>query len=238
MLLSKIPLQSKTEKDAKILAHIGLYQLTFAHVIKRIYFPSTHFPDRVDALKKAGDTLSALARQKKLATHKFPGGVKYYTLLAKKPGAEAVDYDLATLWLAFMGERRYRRLTRADLKQLFVKPPHHHVRHVLADEMGGPTVLRVYPTATDLKQTLTSIKRHIQEARKKYRSQLEAGDYGFVVISETESKANDIRAELERKRPGMSRLVEVAQFLVTTAPTSKTVTVAIKQWTKEQGHGQ
>lgn len=236
MLLSEIPERTQTERDAKIIDHVGLYQLTIAHAVRRLYFPAYLLPNRDEALKRAGDTLSALVRQKKLAVHKFPGGLKYYTLPAKKPGTEAVDYDLATLWLSAMGESRYRRLLRTDLKQLFEKPPHHHVRHVVADEVGGPMVLRVYPTATDLKQTLASIKRHVQEARKKFRPQLEAGDYGFAVICETESKAADVQAELERKRPGTNRLINEAMFLVTTAPTSKTVTSTLKHMAKEQNH--
>lgn len=215
----------RPRRDECILAHVGLYQLTLARVVRRLFFPKARYPDRATAKKLCGDTLAALVRANKLKSHKFPNGEDYFSLASQKPvNTQAVDYDLGTLWLCCMERKRFHRLSTPEVRRLFSTPPHHHVRHCLADEEGGPVVYRLYFSSVDVKSAVTQARKHLTEARNKHglTKWIECGDYGFIVCCESEGKAQEI-SEALRRPTASGALHEQARFIVATVPTSSTV---------------
>ncbi|MCI0335390.1 MAG: hypothetical protein L0228_19450 [Planctomycetes bacterium] len=201
-----------------------MYQLTLACVVRRLFFPEALYPDRNEAKKLCGDMLSALIRAKKLRSHKFPSGENYYTRADRRAAnTQAIDYDLATLWLC-MEQKRFHRLTTPELRRLFPTPPHHHVRHCLTQEEGGPVVYRLYFSSVDVKSTVLQAKKHLSESRNKYglRNWIECGDYGFIVCSESERKSQEVADALQRSAAGSGASHDQARFLVATVPTSAT----------------
>lgn len=224
---SSVDEQARRERrDALLLAHVNLYQLTLPSVARRLFFPAAIYPQRDEAKKRCGDMLSALVRAKKISKHIFSSGESYYTLAGKRSGnTQAIEYDLGTLWLCCMESKRFHRLSTAELRGLFATPPHHHIRHCVSEEDGGPVVYRLYFSTADVKSTVLQSRRHLTEARNKHglRLWVESGDYGFIVCSESEQKSQDIADALQRSTAGGGSLHDQARFLVATVPTSATV---------------
>lgn len=216
----------RKRRDECIVAHVELYQLTLARVVRRLYFPGELYKDRKLAKKLCGDTLSALERAEKLRSYLLPGAEQYYTPATKKPAnTQAIDYDLGTLWLCCMEQKRFHRLSTSEIRRLFPTPPHHHVRHCVSDEDGGPVVYRLYFSTVDVKSTIAQAKKHVSESRNKYglKDWVERGDYGFIVCSDSERKSQEIADALRRSTSGGGALHDQARFLVATVPTSSSL---------------
>lgn len=218
--------EQRERRDACILEHVALYRLTLAAVVQRLFFPEEHYPDRDEAKKRAGDTLSALCRQQKLRAHKFPGGLAYYTLRHAKPAnTQAIDFDLATLWICCLDKNRSYRLETAEVRRLFETPPHHHLRHCLTPEDDGPVIYRIYPTTVDVKTTISYLKKHIVDARNRrgLADWIDLGDYGFWVATETEAKAEKLAEALRHTTSTRPALVDGARLVVSVVPTSESL---------------
>lgn len=210
--------------DRAIIDHVNLYKLTIAAAVERLFFAAVPGEDAAGASLRTRTALDALVQQKQLVRGKFPQGEPFYVLpgVKRPPNTQTVDYDLAALWLCTMQPwQRFHRLETAEIRKLFPSPPHHHVRHLLGDAGDGPVVFRIYPTAVDVKTTLKRLKGFIAETRTRLglAAWLDAGDYGFIVCCETETKSAHVAELVTFPRDGQ-RLADDARIIVATTPTS------------------
>ena len=224
-----------------ILAHVELYRLTIAPVVERLFFLADHNAGD-QASVRAAETLDTLVSRGRLLARQFPKvkgatvGETYYVLpagkSAKEPGdAQTMDFDLQTLWFAALSEQRFHRLSVAETRQLFVTPPHHHVRHVLGDVGDGPFVGRVYPSKVEVKETVARLKQFMSEARTKHAlgPWIDDGDYGFCLLADNHRKVEALGEAVMSRRQGAGALADQARILVAYAPTAGIVSQAMSE---------
>ncbi len=233
-------LGERPQRDEAILAHVELYRLTIAPAVERLYFPEENFPGQ--GRQRAADALAVLVRLGKLVARKFPQargssiGETYYVLPPNKSSkkssdAQGVNFDLQTLWLCALSETRSYRLSLSETRELFPTPPHHHVRHVIADMGDGPFVSRIYPSSVDVSATVANLKKFINEARSKHRlgDWIDSGDYGFCVLADHPQKVEGVAAAVTSKRQGAGALADLARIEVALAPTASNVSQAVSE---------
>lgn len=230
--------ETQVTLEETILAHVELYRLTIAPAVERLFFSRETAGG--DGATVAADVLNETVRQGRLIARKLPGvkGAEenYYVLPPTKASkrtsdAQGVNFDLQTLWFCALSDARSYRLSLEETRRLFLRPPHHHVRHVITDQGDGPYVLRIYPTSVDVKSTVANLKKFIAEARSKHQlgDWIDAGDYGFCVLADHRQKVERIAEAMSTRRPGAGALAELARIEVAFAPTAVNVAEALSQ---------
>ena len=215
----------KQKVEALVTRLVTLYRIIIPEVVRVVIFSDV---PKSAGTKKAVKLLDSIAESGNLLeAHMFPGsGARFFTAKGATPAAESIEYDLATLWFCFGTDQRRYRVENRELKEVLgEKTPHHHIRHVISDEVdGGPSIFRIYPTTTTVKNTVAHLKKkHIPDAQKKFSDWVRRADYGFAVLVDSDQKKIDIDEELNRKPPGGTPLNTQALIVTASVPTSRNI---------------
>ena len=151
------------------------------------------------------------------------------------PGNRALRTNLACLWPAAFSHDRLYRLETDELAAALglEKPPYHSIPHFLGRDRsdGGPLVLRAYVTSTDVNGTIREARNQLEAALKSdLRALIESGTYGWMILSETPSKAKDVQDALRRRHGRHPALCDRALFLSRLGPSPATLVDALKRF--------
>lgn len=209
-------------RDLAILRLVGTYGVVVQAAVSQVLFDG----------KPSGHVLRRLAEEELLAqqTRKLEGGITFFRLTEKGAkrvgvpldrtveaiGVQALDKAIATLVWCTLGRVRRYRLERGEVEAVFgQKPPTNQV-HVIAGE--NPTIQRVSLVQGSHEPVIKVLRQEIQTAKDQLRLAIEAGQYGFVLLTESGPKQKSVDAAIER-----SGLRETATISVEPTATTKSL---------------
>lgn len=220
-----------TELDDRILAHIGLYQISFAQVIEQRFLDGA----------LCGQLMNRLADRRRIQIRKgLPGrSPKYYQLTraelkrrelpewrSKRPKSQAFPTAVSILWFCNMLGRERHLLDAADAQRLFSKGLPVGT-HCIERSNAGHCLYRIRLTSpdadTDNQCLIRSLRKRVSHAMTfpGLRPWVTSGRYAFAVLTECDDHAQKIRDTIAadellssigtvvvEKTPGLSALKE------------------------------
>ena len=230
--------------DAKIIEYASRNRLLIAPVAAQIFLSedigSKRAYRKLDSLVGEG----YLADSYQGTKHRIlvASGYKYWTVgpegqkLVNCPAercrsltARALRVELACLWFtAFTAKMAPLRLEKQELEQLLgTDPPYHNIPHFLDIDQNdqGPVIWRAYVTTSDVAGTIRGARNQLESAFKKpvLRRWIERGDYGWVILCESPSKAADVQHALNRRHGRQPALAHRARFIARLGPSPATL---------------
>lgn len=233
-----------TERDEKILAHVGLYTLSIRPVIERLFFEGA----------SCDNVISRLLRERALQANggerasRLPGGISYYQITipsARRLGfpthralrrqAAGLRRDIPVLSFCTMTEKKRRRIEHYELEDLFGAGEQlgrgFGIPHAVEVETGSSAVLRLYTPSTIEDRTSVRTFRNdsqIMMSHGKIASWVKRGSYRFVVLVDSVSRR-------DRLADQFSRIEDIAvQCTIDTAPSLDTLHILSKQTLEAQ----
>ncbi|GMV26709.1 MAG: hypothetical protein AMXMBFR58_27400 [Phycisphaerae bacterium] len=199
-------MHKNAERDERILAHIGLYRVSFRSVISSLFFGG----------RTPGNVLHRLIAEGRIQSRAgLPNRVRYYQLTpteaerrglpvgrSRPPKPQALQTHLAVLWHCCVrtGGPQRRRLDTGDLTTLFgaAFPPGVYVieagkqPRVYRVQVVGPGV-RVGRSAKVLRRRIDSLRRH-----SLIGPWIRNRQFGFLILTDSEAKCARAREVIER----------------------------------------
>lgn len=193
-----------TERDEKILRHIGLYRLSLRAVISRHFFDDGN-PGNVLQRLKDGDRIRY--RQG------LSGRLSYYQLTpqeatvrfqstkrAQPLKGQSLNANLAILWFCCMADKKRERLEKAHLVKLFQDeaPSGPHCLE------GGDSycVLRLFPASakTNNANLIARVQHYLQRASQQppLDKWVTNRQYGFAILVETRERVESLQNALSK----------------------------------------
>lgn len=218
------------DRDDRILAHVGLYQMTLRCVIEELFFDGAN----------CGNVINRLVAAKQLQVRTgLPGKLSYYQLTraaakrrglpesrARAPQNQALHSALATLWFCCMAHARRHRLEPQELADFFpeaVPAAVHCVeRHADTHRLIR---LKVVDPASENSTITRSLRKTVFETTELpgLRPWIQTGRYAFAILTETGTRVENIRQIIAADE----QLAASATFLVEQAPGVRTLKQAI-----------
>ena len=223
-----------TERDEKILNHIGLYRISINAVLEKLFFEGNE-----SACENVVHRLRDEERIKSLKG--LPGGkLRYYQLKDARPlGPRALEESLAVLWFSCMGSRPRHRLDDERVERLLgqtFQAPH-------CIEKGKPgeklRIYRVYVNSPEskLSYAVGRVKKYLDEALsvQSIAELIEARSYAFAVLTDGQARRKKLDELI-----GRHKLRNLAHIIVETTPTTATLQQAIdrlggNEWQETEG---
>ncbi|MFA6043745.1 MAG: hypothetical protein WC718_02065 [Phycisphaerales bacterium] len=200
------------QRDERILAHIGLYRLTFRRVLSVLFFDG----------RTAGNIVQRLCAEGRIqARGGLPQRLFYYQLTlaeasrrglpvarSRPPKPQAFHAHLAILWHCCMSpaHRQRRRLERHELEKLFGNRvpggPH------LIEAGPTPRVFRVQVVGpgTPARSAVRALRRRVEYVRRRpeLRAWVHNRQYAFLLLTDTPGRCARI-AEIAKRHAIPSR---------------------------------
>lgn len=219
-----------SDRDDRILAHVGLYQLTLRCVLEELFFDGAN----------CGNVVQRLVAAKQLQIREgLPDRLSYYQLTraeANRRGLpesraralqnQALHTALAVLWFCSMSSVKRHRLEPQDVDQFFPETIPASI-HCIERESDRHRLIRV--KVVDPGSEDSSIIRSLRKAvfqtieRPGLRPWVTTGHYSFGIITETTARVERIRQIIADDE----QLSASASFLVEQAPGVRTLKQAI-----------
>lgn len=194
------------ERDERILAHIGLYRVSFRPVISSLFFGG----------RTPGNVLHRLMAEGRIQSRAgLPNRVRYYQLTpteavrrglpvgrSRPPKPQALQTHLAVLWhcCGMPGAPGRRRLDSGDLTTLFGSgcPP-----GVFVIEAGKrPRVFRVQVIGPGVRvgRAVKALRRRIERLRRHQAvgPWIRNRQFGFLILTDSEAKCARVREVITR----------------------------------------
>lgn len=221
-----------SERDDRILTHIGLYQISLRCVIEEVFFEGGN----------CGNVLQRLIEAKRLqAREGLPGRLSYYQLTrteaprygfpesrARALQNQALHTSLAVLWFCNMAESKRHRLEQSEVERIFPEKAPVAI-HCIERSGESHRLFRVKVTdpATEDTTLVRSLRKLVSEtaALPGLRLWMETGRYAFAILTETKTRAERIQQVIAADE----FLSSSAQFLVETAPGVRTLNQVIHE---------
>lgn len=215
-----------SERDDRILTHIGLYQISLRSVIEEVFFDGGN----------CGNVLQRLLESKRIqARDGLPGRLSYYQLTrteaprygfpesrARALQNQALHTSLAVLWFCNMAASKRHRLEQSEVERIFPEKAPVAI-HCIERNSDSHRLFRVKVTdpATEDTTLIRSLRKVVSEtaAMPGLRLWLETGRYSFAVLTETPTRVQRIQQIIATDE----FLSSSAQFLVETAPGARTL---------------
>jgi hypothetical protein len=199
---------TQLERDERILAHVGLYRITFRHILEQLFFAGRE--------AACGNVLERLKRAGRLRSVRQGGGpLKYYQLTSAEAarrgipqralpiGSRALPETLAVLWFCTVEPGSAHRLERDEVVRLYGLDAPHGPHCV--EEGTPPRVLRLYvpgphtklPTIVAALDALATNASLVPGLASWVPNRL----YAVAVLVSTEARETRIRRALEARRP-------------------------------------
>lgn len=221
-----------TDRDGRILDHIGLYRLTLRAVLSRRFLDGSDPANVLQRLRDAGLIRERRQPLRPLSFYQLTDAaarVRGFSVKRARPlKFQSLSTHLAVLWFCCMVDEDRRRLERHHLERLFPGelaagplPP-----HCLEVKAGRRRLYRIFvpgarTDAANLVHRLTGYVAAIR-TQPKMGSWLEAGQYRFAVLCDNEQKIRTVDESL--KRNGLKPVVFVRY-----APGHRTIASAIRR---------
>lgn len=225
-------------RDLALLRHIGLYRVGLYPVLSHLFFGGSG-PACGVAIKRLAETKGKRRPLVQLHSRALPGKLSYATLRpagctevgvsskrANPLGTAALNLAIGLSYFGCRGTHRRHRVERAEMRRFFgdATPPE-NVFHVATDELGWPSVLRVYQIGPNVEAVIRAIRKDLAEAGRQPEmgAWIAAGDYGVAILVPWPNKVPRVRETL-----GRSGLLDEAPVVVGTGPTAETLHSALK----------
>lgn len=230
---------SQTRRDA-ILKHITRYQVSLRPVLERLFYVDGRGGiDRDLKVLKEEGLLTVVPNgvpeprdpRTKYSyyylTRKACGLIGAPDSRARRPGGSALERSLAILWLCCMSKTRCHRLTENEVAELFAikdragdfERVQEHLTgfHCLVRKDEHFKVLNIYATKANTRDTLSELKKRVDEARRvaSVAQAIRDHEYAFTLLVETTERAAELRAEIAKQLGGEGFL-----YLVQCSPRS------------------
>lgn len=221
-----------SDRDDRILTHIGLYQISLRSVIEEVFFEG----------RTCGNVLQRLLDTKRIQVREgLPGRLSYYQLTrtetprygfpesrARALQNQALHTSLAVLWFCNMGDTKRHRLEKTEVERIFSEKAPVAI-HCVERSTDAHRLFRVKVTDPETEDStlLRSLRKAVSEtaAIAGFRPWLETGRYSFAVLTETETRVQRIRQIIASD----DFLSSSAQFLVETAPGVRTLSQVLHE---------
>lgn len=195
-----------TEVEDRVLAHVGLYQISFAQVIEQRFLNN----------EPCGHLMNRLAEQRRVRIRKgLPGGCpKYYQLTraelnrrglpdwrSKRPKSQAFPTAISILWFCNMLDRERHLLEAETTQRLFPKGLPDGT-HCIERSDAGHCLYRIRfttPEADPNNQCLMrSLRKRVSHAFTfpGLRPWVSSGRYAFAILTECDNHAQRIRDKI------------------------------------------
>lgn len=231
-----------SEKDERIIKHIGLYRLSLRVVLTKLFFDGNE-----DA---CGNAIQRLLNEERIQFVKgLSGGFSYYRLTGKEAAAQvlqgrerelgdrALPDALSVLWFCCMGKKPRHRLERANIERLLGDQFAKTVHCIEKGSDGEKTrIYRVFTPAPDTKLSYVvgnQITKHLELAMTLPPAageqigpaeMIQTRAYAVAVIVDNKSRREKLDELIDRKG-----LRKDARIIVEIAPTPMNLAQAIER---------
>lgn len=205
-----------TERDERILMHVGLYTLSIRPVIERLFFDGASCDNVINRLLRE----RALQANGGDRSARLPGGISYYQLTipaARKFGfpthralrrqTAGLRRDIAVLWFCNMSNKKIRRLEQYELTDLYGPGEQlgrgFGIPHAVHIDGSAGAVLRLYTPTTIEDRTFVRTLRTDAELVMKHAgvaAWAKRGSYRFVVLVDSPVRQERLSQQLTRLR--------------------------------------
>lgn len=228
-----------TNRDERILAHVGLYRLSIRAAIERLFFEDKSCDDVINRL---------VARDRALTVDRLPNRISYYKLSLAAARARGIQENraesrgvrtrslrrsVAVLWFCCMGTVIRHKIERNKLTQLFGRAPGLGIPHCWEQQPSGRAVYRIYTpgpnTPTDEIVRTLRADSEAAIAHEKLAPLIIADRYVFAVLVETPERKTQLEEHLQRAVP------VAAPVLVEVVPDLYQLADAIKNYKTKKG---
>jgi len=226
-----------TERDNKILRHIGLYHVSLRAVIEHLFFDGN----------SCDDVLRRLIAEGRIQASKSAGGFSYYRLTlpearARKSGehhsrdkfsSSAARKHLAVLWFCCMSNPRRFIIDRKALSNILGRGKGLGLPHCWEPGKNDRKIIhRIYtpgPNSGD-EDLVRTLLRDANEgiAHEKAADFILSGLFIFHVLVETPQRAASLRQLINRRAPDLPLPVKIS-----IVPGVDTLALAIRQFKSE-----
>ena len=194
------------DRDVATLRHMLRYLVGLLATVSEAVFDG----------REPGRPLSFLTRDKFIERHtrSLENNVTYFTptaeayrALGRKVNSRAttaksqpaLDSAIAIACACTLGAHKRHRITREELVDMIgneADAPPNNIFHLITQELGWPTILRVVFANSVGRVAIEKLERHAREIKRNatLAPWLTAGDYGFVVLVPWRNKVTEIRA--------------------------------------------
>jgi hypothetical protein len=227
-----------TERDEKILKHIGKYGLSIRPVIEKLFLDGATCDHVVNRLVKEKRIVSAAG---------IPGGLCYYRLSLSEARARCVPEHrarpkkgaalrqaLQVLWFCCMSDKNRNRLERKKVGEMFGNGNGSGKPHCAEVDAEHSIVYRVYapgPNSRDdylLKCIRSDYERGIE--RPELRGWMEARSFAFAVLVETTARKERLKRLISKTGPYAVRI------LVEVVPGLSNITIMLREREEQKVH--
>jgi len=225
------------DRDDRILAHVGLYHVTFRRIVARLFFNGSE--------KACQNVVDRLVAQDRLSAVNLGGSPLQYLMLSapearrrslpqrgKPPGGRALAEAIGVLWFCTILAQRYR-LEREELCRV-LGPDAPHGEHC-AEPGDRPRIYRIYVPGPWTKPSaiVATVDELLSAARDHpaLSSWVANQLYGVAVLVPTEARAKPIQEAIDSKRLG-----EGARIIIERAPDAQALPGALYALKRNASH--
>lgn len=212
-----------TSKQQAILLHVARYGISLRPVLNRLFYPGSQEDCDFDLKQLREEDLlkvvpsavpESLDPRSKYSyyhlTRKACGMVGAPDSKGKKPGGFALRRGLAILWFCCMGKNRGHRLNQSELERIFAMPERNDVQeraaklfsgfHCIVQGSQSLQVHNVYATEANDRDTLSELKRRVEDARRlaAVAQAIQSKQYVFTLLVETQARRDELRNEIAK----------------------------------------
>ena len=221
-----------TERDLKILKHIGLYTISVRPVLEHLFFDGGNSDNTLQRLRREG--------RLQVRPRGLPGGYSYYQLSAKQArdlripdarrraggiGPLPLHRLLSVLWYCCMGTKRRYRLEHHQLREHFGDAPLQGPHCAYYPSPSKACIYRIYvpgSTTRSDRRLVHVVQQDFRRARSSLLEWTRNRRYGAAILVETRGRKRALDERINRVR-----LRELAEIRVDIAPGPTTLKRAI-----------
>lgn len=219
------------ERDLAVLKFVPRHGIGLSEPLSETFFdgnPCGHVLRRLEA-----------KGQLQLFSRALPGGHSYVTISSsgqKAIGLEAkklprlgtvgLNSAVAINWHVALEKEKRIKLFGKEVKELFQTAVPKNVPHVLTEEFGDISLMRVYHATGKLSSAKSFVVEFFEQIRTKegVAAAFKAGEYGLTVLCPTTEKTEKVQAEFKK-----AGLFDRGRLLVALGPTAATYSSELKR---------